>query len=770
MRMKNFLKYCRRFTIMYSSIVGIGLFISSCSNKVKYNLSFENIDSLGYPAGWKFSQLNTGYLVRKDSNVSQDQNISTSIEHVFGINGVGACTYELASPLKGREIQLTGYIKTENVKDGFAGLWIRVEDADQNILSFNNMADKGIIGTQDWSKCSIKIPFTSVNADRIFFGGLLMGSGKLWIDNLQLTVDGRTIESLPLRKLEKADLDRYFVRGSGINKISLNKQLINNLTNLGMLWGFLKYYHSRVGSGDLNWDAELFRILPGIISCKSTIEANIIFEKWLDKLGPSRLSLNQNAINDSLVKMPANFGFLFSGNNLSQNIVTQLERLRDYHVPDEDNYYLSFDRGSNNPIFRHEISYSGNLYPDAGYRILALFRYWNIINYFYPYRYNVEGDWNRTLEEFIPKFLNAADKIDYAKVCTEIICRINDGHATVSGNSSLDSVMGNMTSPFEAGFIGNELVVTKISGLNVFDSSKLKLGDVIISIDGESVTSLTKNYLKLTPGSNRRYRMSKMAASTGWLFRSSSVQMTLAIKRDHAVNDVVLQRIPMREYYTKQFLYSEDQKKKKGYRLINGNIGYIYAGQLKEKDLDTIRDVFKPAKGVIVDLRCYPGTFMPYEYGKWLKKIASPFAIFTKSSLSRPGIYEYNMTVSNGLLDSSDIKDKFNFLNTYPGKLIILVNELSISQSEFTVMALQSIPGAIVLGSQTAGADGNVSKIVLPGHINTMISGIGVYYPDSTETQMKGIKINEIVKPTVEGIRSGKDEVLEHAVHEILLK
>ena len=68
------------------------------------------------------------------------------------------------------------------------------------------------------------------------------------------------------------------------------------------------------------------------------------------------------------------------------------------------------------------------------------------------------------------------------------------------------------------------------------------------------------------------------------------------------------------------------------------------------------------------------------------------------------------------------------------------------------------------MGSTTAGADGNVSSIKLPGGIMTMISGIGVYYPDGKETQRIGIVPDIVVKPTIEGFNKGKDEVLEKAL------
>ena len=45
-----------------------------------------------------------------------------------------------------------------------------------------------------------------------------------------------------------------------------------------------------------------------------------------------------------------------------------------------------------------------------------------------------------------------------------------------------------------------------------------------------------------------------------------------------------------------------------------------------------------------------------------------------------------------------------------------------------------------------------------------MISGIGVYYPDGAETQRLGIVPDVVVKPTIKGVRQGKDEVLDKAI------
>ena len=102
------------------------------------------------------------------------------------------------------------------------------------------------------------------------------------------------------------------------------------------------------------------------------------------------------------------------------------------------------------------------------------------------------------------------------------------------------------------------------------------------------------------------------------------------------------------------------------------------------------------------------------------------------------------------------------------GKVVVLVDEVSQSQAEYTTMAFRASPNALVVGSTTAGADGNISPIPLPGGISTLISGIGVFYPDNEPTQRVGIVPDLEVWPTIKGIREGRDEILEAGVSKAL--
>ena len=153
-------------------------------------------------------------------------------------------------------------------------------------------------------------------------------------------------------------------------------------------------------------------------------------------------------------------------------------------------------------------------------------------------------------------------------------------------------------------------------------------------------------------------------------------------------------------------------------------------------------------------MRCYPGTFMPYTYGAWFKLLGSPFAISSKPSVAMPGWFGLTDTFSNGQVGWAH----------YTGKLVIIVNGQTLSQAEFTTMALSTVRGARVIGDTTAGADGNVSAVSLPGGLSSYISGVGELNPDGTESQRIGIKINYFIAPTIAGIRDRRDEQLEYAI------
>ena len=546
-------------------------------------------------------------------------------------------------------------------------------------------------------------------------------------------------------------LDNAFDTGSGIVITAADKLQIENLTNLGMLWGFLKYYHPAVRLGTYNWDAELFRILPKILSVHAKQDANTILETWVDSLGlPDVCTTCHPPKADSSVKLMPGYGNLFTPGNLSTTLIKKLNYIKDNNHADY-NYYVQLAPGIGNPIFDTENPYRKMVYPDAGYRLLALFRYWNIIQYFYPYKYLVGENWNKVLPAFIPSFINAKDTTQYLLTCLKLIGRIHDSHANIwSTHEALNRYFGKYYAPVQAKFIEDKLVVTGYYNDEFAKTEQLKVGDIISKIDNVPVDALVKKYLDVTPASN--YTTQLRGMPNGRLLRGNNEMVSLEIIRDGKSMPVEIQYVsPDKLNLAKDYNPSPHDS---SYKIIDDNIGYVFPGRYKNKQLDRIKKTFENTKGIVVDMRCYPSEFMPFTFGDYIKPSASPLVKFTSGSVSIPGLFAFQPPLSNG-------EDNPGY---YKGPIVIIVNDLTQSQAEYTTMAFQTAPDVTVIGSTTAGADGNVSQIMLPGGVSTRISGLGVYYPDGTETQRKGIKIDIVMKPTIEGIKNGKDELLEKAI------
>lgn len=81
---------------------------------------------------------------------------------------------------KGKRIKLSCFVKCDNVAR-FAGAWMRVDNQSGDVLQFDNMSNRPIVGTLDWNYYSIILDIPKESAS-ISFGMLLQGVGEIWMD------------------------------------------------------------------------------------------------------------------------------------------------------------------------------------------------------------------------------------------------------------------------------------------------------------------------------------------------------------------------------------------------------------------------------------------------------------------------------------------------------------------------------------------------------------------------------------------------------------
>jgi C-terminal processing protease CtpA/Prc len=189
------------------------------------------------------------------------------------------------------------------------------------------------------------------------------------------------------------------------------------------------------------------------------------------------------------------------------------------------------------------------------------------------------------------------------------------------------------------------------------------------------------------------------------------------------------------------------------WKILPGNIGYVNMGILLKTDADAAMADLMNTRAIIFDLRNNAKSTQ-YLIGKYLYPEPVDFVKVAIPDLGYPGEFPFAATYQIG-------SDNPNY---YKGRVVLLFDEFTQSHGEFVCMALQTAPDATLIGSQTAGADGNYSRCWLPGYINFQFSGVGVYYPDGSPAQRIGIVPDIYIRPSILGIQSGRDEVLERAI------
>ena len=707
----------------------------------KYNLGFEHQkDEQTLPDGWfkwgdyDLSIDSLAHSGKKAGKINSDSSGSS----------FGSIAYSIPANYKGSAIKLEGFMKIKDVENGFAGLLLRI-DGNGSTLAFDNMQNQQITGTRDWQQYSIALDYPE-GAESIIVAGLLAGKGEAWFDDFTVSIDGRDIQSLREEKKElpKAQSDKDYDNGSLIHLSSLSSEHISNLELLGRVWGFLKYYHPQIALGNYNWDYELFRILPKYMLVQNAKDRDRFIIEWVNSLGEVK-ECQDCKPTDKEAWLKPDLSWI---DNQSASLKNKLLSVYNNRAQGE-HYYIGMVSNVGNPEFKNENAYAKMVYPDPGFRLLSLYRYWNMINYFFPYKHLMDEDWNKKLAEYIPLFIDAKDELSYELAVLQIIGDIQDTHANIGdGADKIEEWKGKNYSPLHVRFIENELVVTDYYNEALKSKVGLNFGDVITKINGKSIDSIIKEKSKYYPASNVPTRLRNLSAD---LLRSNSEKIEIEYKSNRSgIKKKTIQLYPRDSLNIYRWYKTSTQQ---SYKMLEKNVGYVTLQTIKDTDISKIKDEFENTKGIIIDIRNYPSTFVPFSLGSYFVSTTTPFVKFAIGNENNPGEFNFTKNV--------DIPKQGK---TYKGRLMVLVNELSQSQAEYTAMAFRAGNNTTIIGSTTAGADGNVSIIMLPGGLKTMISGIGVYYPDGVETQRVGIVPDIEVKPTIKGIRDGKDELLDKAI------
>jgi C-terminal processing protease CtpA/Prc len=513
------------------------------------------------------------------------------------------------------------------------------------------------------------------------------------------------------------------------------------------IWGFLKYYHPKVANGELNWDNQLLEKLPKIEKAQTKEEFSLILENWIDDLGPVK-EIAPIAVSKDVKFFDKNFDLTWINSNklFSKKLSKKLKFIEENRFQGKQ-FYVSGKEHVENVFLTNE-SYDHPNFEDKKSKLRMIFMYWNVVEYFFPYKYLMNQKWDETLTEILPEVVKAENQKDFYTAMKKMVSKMDDSHTEFfMYGPTLGEGKGRFF-PADVKIIDEKIVVTEILGDSVAEAYNIKIGDVITKINDKTIKDLISENRDLICASNEAAYLDKLRRI---VLMNNGDNVKVEFFKDGKYETKEMIWFDYHESHRNEFKKGA-QKKKEKFKLLDNNVGYVDMGVIKPRNIPDMIEVLKNSEAIVFDMRNYPnGTFR--EISEFLNSKEEEFAIYTRPYYSYPGRFIWDGETKSG----SENKDH------YKGKVIVLLDEKSISQSEWTAMCFQTAGNTTIIGSQTAGADGNVSQFDFQG-FHTLFSGIGVYYPDGRETQRIGIVPDIEVKPTIKGIQEGKDEVLERAL------
>jgi len=403
---------------------------------------------------------------------------------------------------------------------------------------------------------------------------------------------------------------------------------------------------------------------------------------------------------------------------------------------------------------RTDEAYASMRLPTLEYRMLALFRAWGVIDSFYPYK-DLIRDWDSVLLESIPRFASVTSRSDYARGVMQLMSNVEDGHTTVSCDAC-QAFVGAAGVPMIVRSIDGEAVITEIADALASETG-LERGNIIREVDGRPLKKRMESLQRLITASTPAHSTFRLLNAA--LRGPEEKPLKLAV----TTNDGKLRNVTLRRPdFSKKAAKERQQPRSRAegppaFRVIR-DVGYVDLSRLDVQEVDAMFKALRDTQEIVFDMRGYPRR-TAWEIAPRLNIRQAMYG----ASFQRPVVGGASATKWRWRQEFSQLLPTSN-RPKYPGRTFMLIDERTISQAEHSGLFFEAANGTIFIGTPSAGANGDVTNFCLPGDVWVTFSGHGVAHADGQQLQRVGLQPTFEVRPTVAGIRAGRDEVLDAAL------
>lgn len=387
---------------------------------------------------------------------------------------------------------------------------------------------------------------------------------------------------------------------------------------------------------------------------------------------------------------------------------------------------------------------SARLSPErAAVRLAAVVVAWNVFEHFYPYYRDVPVDWPGALEPALGAAIEADGSAGLEAVLNDLLRPWRDGHISlrVSSTGLADDRRGLL--PFIVQGAEGRLFVTASV------DSTVVVGDEIVAIMGVPAAHALQDAMAREHGTERHRTAS--AQSTGVRLGPMGERADIRLRRGDSIVDVAVDRIRAARdgsHLRTPWPYPSPAE-------IEPGIWYVDMLNTPIAAFDSVAAAIAGARGVIFDLRVYPaGTFPLISHLSDSTLTGPPHCVLR---IVAPFQSERN-GCETSRFQRSPRRPRLS------GRAVFLSSASSISAAETLLMTVREHRLATIVGEPTAGANGGVDWITVPGGFGFYFTSSRLTRYDGSRFQLEGVRPDIEVWPTVEGLRAGRDEQLEAAL------
>ncbi len=550
-----------------------------------------------------------------------------------------------------------------------------------------------------------------------------------------------------------------------------DEQVLANLVALARLYGYVRYFHPSDQALEMNWNNIAANGAQAVIEATGPADLARKLQDFFQPLAPTlrvfpldarppvpdELYPPQDAA-DLQIVMWQHYGIQGERPNSIYHSDLIRERAPDGEIPPGFNdprqpFYADLGAGvaalvplalfaDDEGTLPHDTSSTQDSPDQYTFRssqvsrVVNVIIVWNMLQHSYPYFDVVETDWPQALKDALTGAWQAETERAFYETLQLLVARLNDGHGNVYTSSNASYAPGIVLA-----WVEEQLIVLHSQGTA---AESLQAGDIILTIDGQPAAEAITEREAFISGATPQWKRFKALDTLLVGPQGSRVALQAQRESDELISVSLKRTTPAWELW--------DPRPEMITELEPG-IFYVDLNVVEYEDFSAALPQLQTATGIIFDMRGYPRAIdtlvhlidEPVTSAQWHVPI-----------ITYPDHQNMYFEFSNWQVQPSAPRLTDN--------IAFLTDGRAISFAETYMGIVEHYQLAAIVGQPTAGTNGNVNQITLPGNYDIFWTGLKVLKHDGSQHHGVGIQPTVFVSRTIQGVREGRDEQLERAI------